>query len=289
MSELGDLINDLINENDLPEPQKIIGELVRYVSSNEFVGQLLENLPTPSKAAIARMRIQMRRLSEDQQNRNREQIEFLENLSSVKDFIGTKKQEHEKPYSTFAGAEAFATSSGYLFSSLNDGNQVTSRAFNTSRFRLGNLQSEPEKILVDRGIRDINILISEEKILPLSSIRDLLRAVDFYKLDNYKLSKIRKLINKDVFNRNKVPHEDIYKDLLELDHELELGKIKESKPKKTSKVAWSHRAIRALLVNELHSGLEELSSDFLSGEVTYDDYLNRKIRLFQDADSIWPE
>lgn len=278
----------LINQLMINYPEFSTEELSRSVEDlideEDFQISLISNMDAPSRRELAYKKLMFQRFSHSRKNREAEKLEFLENFLNIKISI----QDQELPSGEFQSIP--------LVSGITEPYQINQFSVFLGGFTDPTIMNELTTRRI--GISTVvnikqkvgeNIMLIKESTnagtpLSLYAIKDIIQARDFYSGDSVVMKELIGILKEDVSNRNRRKGLNIIQNEEDFLHEIpgETGKRKVN-----SKLATIDKYIRGIILDELEQASKNLTEEFFQNKIGFEDYIEKKTRLYEDANKFW--
>lgn len=289
MTELSDLVNHLVNANSNLSAEEISDALISYVFSEEFQVALIGKMASPTKVEIAVKTIRLRRMGVNRRTIEEERLRFIEDFAHVKETIEDDDLIGEMPYHNKVRTDLRFYYDPNPYSVVMDGFPLSTNIIRPPVRGLENITPRSNKMRLDQDLQTIIELEDTESLLSVYAIKDALEATSFYLNDHSKLRTILRVMKSDISKRNEMFKRNVVQDARDFLNSVPSDKQEEKVKKQSPIQEQIYESATAIILNELDIVSEKITTNFLDGNISYEDFLTRKARIFEDANVIWPE
>ncbi len=254
-------------------------DILNYIDSDEFFIELIKRIELPSKARLAREKLRLKRLSGQSRDKIEGNVEVQKVIMQLKDGI-------EEGGST-EGLLPQSVQPSVLVYVPNAGKAGEIMAYNEPYLGSEQVKAYKETELMEKEINNIVVVINRKKLISYPELTVIKEARNKYAEDKEHLKEILNILNKEIANRTKKYHKDLISYLKKVEGSVEISKAEGINQRNVQ--AKLDRNLKAIILDELNTKSDEIFSEYLDGKLEYQQYLERKEKLFKDYNLLWPE
>lgn len=259
-----------------------VDDLSNYMFTDEFLIEISDKMEIPSKARISINELKVKRMA----GQKRKELESYINLQKLVAKIKESLEEFRKGTIGYAESSDTAIPSAQVFpQGIGRVGEIHNRLESYSM--LGERKEVHEVIDIEKSLSIISESIARKKLISFSELEILKRAMESSEEDNRELRLVFKLLGKEITNRTKKTHKDLFSYLRKIEKFVDkdgFDKIKSGKLEERIR-----RNMKAIILDELDNGSNSLIDKYLTGKLEYKEYLKRKQELFSDYNRLWPD
>jgi len=288
MNEFQELLNDFINNNPERTQQELSDALFEYVASEDFQYELINQINAPSRGEMALKNKRSQRLSYNRRETERDQLRFLNDFVNVKKTLEDQEVIEKVSQNTLPmlnGAGLYKTN---FFSFIEDGYLLYTSTSSLNLRGIGSSTPGSMKFKIDKSLKELKAKTSNGELLSIFDIKDILVAKDYYSNDSRRIKEIIVLLKHDVNNRNVEYGRNIIQNLDDLLREVQSEPCGKSFQRTSRKLEIIDKHIRGIVLDELELASEKLTDEFFRNKISFDEYIEKKTRLYEDGNNFWP-
>ncbi len=287
-------ISELIYNYPEVSVEELSRAVIEYIGTDDFQIRLISSIDGPSRGKLAIRKKRIQRYRTSRKNMEAKRLEFSENFVNIKNAI----KDHtlalrvwQSPISTIpiTGVGITAPNQTSQFSLFLDGFTIPQimTDLNTNGIDASTVVSIKQKIY--KNLMAIKGKIQNDIPLTLYSINDIIKVRNIYSDNPKMMNELLTLLRRNVSIRNDREGTNIIKNFEDFMREVPFEQDYDEKTETNSKLTKIDRYIRAIVLNELDIASENLTNDFLENKITFEEYIEKKNRIYEDGNNFWPQ